>query len=66
MTIGTLIRMAMMRAKRSRAKSGTILVDHDEAGMRAAAECSARWTAAGRTVHRIVPRTEGQDMADLV
>jgi CHC2 zinc finger/Toprim domain len=44
----------------------TILVDHDEAGMRAAAECSARWTAAGHTVHRIVPRREGQDMADLV
>jgi hypothetical protein len=44
----------------------TILVDRDETGMRAAAECSARWTVAGRTVHRIVPRTEGQDMADLV
>jgi hypothetical protein len=44
----------------------TILVDHDDAGMRAAAECSARWTSAGHIVHRIVPRREGQDMADLV
>jgi hypothetical protein len=44
----------------------TILVDRDPTGMRAAAECSARWTAAGHTVHRIVPRREGQDIADLV
>jgi len=51
----------------------TILVDNDEAdrngrrvGPDAAAECSARWTAAGREVRRIVPRRTGQDMADLV
>jgi hypothetical protein len=51
----------------------TILVDNDEAdhngrraGPDAAAECSARWTAAGREVRRIVPRRTGHDMADLV
>jgi hypothetical protein len=51
----------------------TIMVDNDEAdhngrraGPDAAAECSARWTAAGREVRRIVPRRTGHDMADLV
>jgi Toprim domain len=50
----------------------TILVDNDEpdrngrrAGPDAAAECSARWTAAGREVRRVVPRRTGYDMADL-
>jgi hypothetical protein len=50
----------------------TILVDNDEAdhngrraGPDAAAECSARWTAAGREVRRIMPRRQGADMADL-
>jgi hypothetical protein len=50
----------------------TIVVDHDlpdkngrRAGQEAAAECSARWTAAGREVRRIVPRRQGADMADL-
>jgi CHC2 zinc finger/Toprim domain len=50
----------------------TILVDNDEAdrngrraGPDAAAECSARWTAADREVRRIVPRRTGHDMADL-
>jgi hypothetical protein len=32
----------------------------------AAAECSARWTAAGREVHRLVPRQVGADFNDLV
>jgi hypothetical protein len=51
----------------------TIMVDNDEAdrngrraGPDAAAECSARWTAAGREVRRIVPWRTGHDMADLV
>jgi hypothetical protein len=50
----------------------TILVDNDEpdrngrrAGPDAAAQCSARWTAAGREVRRIMPRRTGYDMADL-
>jgi Toprim domain/CHC2 zinc finger len=50
----------------------SIIVDNDEAdrngrraGPDAAAECSARWTAAGREVRRIVPRRQGADMADL-
>jgi hypothetical protein len=51
----------------------TILVDHDQAdrhgrqaGQDAATACSARWTAAGREVHRVVPRRVGADMADLI
>ena len=51
----------------------TILVDHDEvddrgrqAGPEAALECSARWTAAGREVRRVIPRGVGTDMADLI
>jgi phage/plasmid primase-like uncharacterized protein len=49
------------------AESLTIIVDNDEpdgrqAGQEAAAECSQRWTAAGREV----PRRQGADMADLV
>ena len=50
----------------------TILVDNDlpdpkgrRAGPQAAAECSERWTAAGREVRRVVPRRPGADMADL-
>jgi hypothetical protein len=50
----------------------TILVDNDNpdrngrrAGPEAAAECSERWTAAGREVRRIMPRALGTDMADL-
>jgi hypothetical protein len=51
----------------------TILVDNDaadgngrQAGQRAALECSQRWTAVGKEVHRVVPRREGADMADLI
>ena len=47
-------------------ESLTVLVDHDEAGLRAAAECLQRWKLAGRTVRRIVPRTEGADLADVL
>jgi hypothetical protein len=50
----------------------TVVVDNDppdkngrQAGQEAAAECSQRWTAAGREVRRIVPRRQGADMADL-
>ena len=45
----------------------TILVDNDEsgAGQRAAAECSDRWTAAGREVVRLVPDAIGADFVDL-
>jgi hypothetical protein len=46
----------------------TLLVDHDEsgAGQRAAQVCSARWTAAGREVTRLIPRQVGTDFNDLV
>jgi hypothetical protein len=46
----------------------TILVDHDQSGtgQRAALECSARWTAAGREVFRFVPRRIGDDVNDLL
>lgn len=45
----------------------TILVDNDQsgAGQDAARECSARWTAAGRDVIRLVPTSAG-DFNDLV
>jgi hypothetical protein len=52
----------------------TILVDADEAdprtgrraGQDSATECSARWTAEGREVFRVVPRLLGSDMADVL
>jgi hypothetical protein len=46
----------------------TLLVDHDisQAGERAAAKCSERWTAAGREVIRLVPRQTGADFNDIV
>jgi hypothetical protein len=51
----------------------TVLVDNDEAdakgrqaGQEAALACSARWTAAGREVRRIIPRAAGADVADVV
>jgi hypothetical protein len=46
----------------------TLLVDHDESrtGQDAAQACSARWTAAGREVIRLVPRLVRTDFADLV
>lgn len=44
----------------------TLLVDNDTsgAGQKAAADCSARWTAAGREVTRLVPNVAG-DFADI-
>ena len=45
----------------------TIFVDADEneTGQRSARTCSARWTAAGREVLRIVPVRPGEDLADV-
>jgi phage/plasmid primase-like uncharacterized protein len=50
----------------------TILVDNDRpdkhgrrAGQAAASECALRWEAAGRDVIAIIPRREGDDMADI-
>jgi putative DNA primase/helicase len=46
----------------------TILVDNDASGtgQDAALACSARWTAAGREVFRLVPRQVGADANDLL
>ena len=45
----------------------TIFVDADESetGQRQARECSARWTAVGREVLRIVPTRIGEDLANI-
>ena len=43
-----------------------ILVDHDEAGLAAAATCAERWTRAGRTVVQLTPERPGDDFNDLV
>jgi putative DNA primase/helicase len=45
----------------------TLLVDNDAsgAGERAALECSARWVAADREVHRLMPPDTGVDFADI-
>ena len=43
-----------------------ILVDHDAAGRNAAARCTDRWTRAGRTVVRLLPKRPGTDFNDLV
>jgi putative DNA primase/helicase len=49
-------------------ESITVLVDNDQSGtgQDAALKCSARWTAAGREVFRLVPCQVGNDVADLV
>jgi hypothetical protein len=46
----------------------TLLVDADEsgAGQRAANKCSARWTAAGKEVVRLVPRQSGTDFNNII
>jgi putative DNA primase/helicase len=46
----------------------TVLVDHDASGtgQRAALECSARWTDAGREVRRVLPNRAGKDFNDIV
>jgi DNA polymerase len=45
-----------------------ILVDHDEngEGQAAATLCMERWTRAGRTVVRLLPRRVGSDFNDLI
>jgi hypothetical protein len=43
-----------------------ILVDHDDAGIAAAGQCTERWTRAGRTVIRLTPKRAGADFNDLV
>jgi putative DNA primase/helicase len=43
----------------------TIVADHDEAGIRAARECARRWTNTGRQVRIAIPRTPGEDAADV-
>jgi putative DNA primase/helicase len=46
----------------------TILVDHDlnGAGQTAAMRCTERWTRAGRSVVRLMPKRLGADFNDLV
>jgi hypothetical protein len=51
----------------------TIIVDNDKPderghrkGIEAALECSARWTATGRTVFRVVPNETGADFNDVI
>jgi putative DNA primase/helicase len=51
----------------------TVIVDNDgpdargrRKGIEAALACSARWTAAGRTVFRVVPNQVGADFNDVV
>jgi putative DNA primase/helicase len=46
----------------------SIFVDHDASGrgQRAARECSARWTGAGREVFRVIPDRCGDDMNEVV
>jgi DNA primase len=43
-----------------------LLVDHDRAGINAAASCANRWQRAGRTVVRLTPKLAGSDFNDLV
>lgn len=45
-----------------------ILVDNDVSGtgQRVAIECTNRWTAAGKTVFRLIPKKVGADFNDLV
>jgi Toprim domain/CHC2 zinc finger len=43
-----------------------VLVDHDAAGVAAAAKCTEYWTRAGRTVIRLTPKRAGTDFNDLV
>ena len=43
----------------------TIFADHDEAGIKAARECAARWRDAGREVRVLRARTAGADLADI-
>jgi hypothetical protein len=44
----------------------TLLVDHDDAGRKAADQCSQRWREAGREVFRAMSPVAEQDFANLV
>ncbi|WP_192733664.1 toprim domain-containing protein [Bradyrhizobium sp. OAE829] len=46
----------------------TILVDNDASGtgQGSALKCSGVWSSAGREVRRVIPRTVGEDLADIV
>jgi hypothetical protein len=43
-----------------------ILLDHDDAGRTAASSCTERWTRAGRTVVRLIPKRSGADFNDMI
>jgi DNA polymerase len=43
-----------------------ILVDHDQAGVTAAAACADRWQRAGRAVVKLKPTRAGTDFNDLI
>jgi hypothetical protein len=43
----------------------TIAADHDDAGIKAAEQCAARWVAAGREVRVVMPEQRGRDVADV-
>jgi hypothetical protein len=43
-----------------------ILVDNDDPGIAAAAQCKARWNGIGRTVIELTPEAKGTDFNDLV
>ena len=47
--------------------TSTILVDNDESiGQRQAIECSDWWTKASREVLRLIPRSSGNDLNEIV
>jgi hypothetical protein len=43
-----------------------VIVDNDEAGLKAATECSDRWEKAGRTVRHAKPDQPGCDFNDVI
>jgi len=43
----------------------TIIADHDDTGLQAAATCGQRWADAGRDVSIVTPADAGTDLADL-
>jgi hypothetical protein len=43
-----------------------VAVDHDPAGLKAAASCSERWREAGREVFLVKPCTERSDLNDIM
>lgn len=42
-----------------------VAADHDPAGLKAARECAARWHAAGRQAHVVMPDSFGTDLNDI-